>query len=512
MEFYVVPALKMSPPSKRNVAYLEIDNWNDWGKYRTQYFLAYINASGKTIRIGSLKIGEKGLIGDRPKIPSNFTRLGRHFFSVGQSREYYESLMNLDPDVRTEILVSLRDIVHDSKLFEQYSLEDVMQRSLLRDFSSVLIDGQFRRILQGRSPLTEFDFTFTRPLNPSSQGASLILTFSVRPGSNPPSNVHALIGRNGVGKTDLLSRMVRRLVRPSEPELTGQFTYFRRNLSYGQEKGIFANLVVVAFSVFDPFSEITKEESATVGYIYIGLDPKESSDPDKRPLEVVRNSFPAQFVEGVEKCIKNNSIGRLIKAFKRLESDRLLSEWNLPTLLFTESPDDDWRSTLRHAFSRLSSGHKVVCLTLSQLIASVAERSLVLIDEPESHLHPPLLSAFIRSLSELLIEQNGVGVISTHSPVVLQEIPKECVWIIDRSGDAVVAARPEPETFGENVSNLTRDVFQLEVREAGFHRLIYAAANKFASYEEALASFQGQLGSEARVILRGLFETRKRSE
>ncbi|PJN92440.1 hypothetical protein CNY89_29680, partial [Amaricoccus sp. HAR-UPW-R2A-40] len=73
---------------------------------------------------------------------------------------------------------------------------------------------------------------------------------------------------------------------------------------------------------------------------------------------------------------------------------------------------------------KMSSGHAIIILTLTQLVAQVQEKSLVLMDEPESHLHPPLLSAFIRSLSRLLHRQNGVAIIATHSPVVLQEIPR----------------------------------------------------------------------------------------
>ncbi|MGN9540532.1 AAA family ATPase [Escherichia coli] len=63
----------------------------------------------------------------------------------------------------------------------------------------------------------------------------------------------------------------------------------------------------------------------------------------------------------------------------------------------------------------MSSGHAVVLLTLTRLVATVEEKTLVLIDEPESHLHPPLLSAFIRALSDLLLD-NGLSIIATHSP------------------------------------------------------------------------------------------------
>jgi len=114
----------------------------------------------------------------------------------------------------------------------------------------------------------------------------------------------------------------------------------------------------------------------------------------------------------------------------------------------------------------------IVLLTITRLIEFVDERTLVLLDEPEGHLHPPLLSAFIRSLVDLLIKRNGVAIIATHSPVVLQEVPQGCVWKLHRSGGISEAERPTIETFGENVGVLTREVFGLEVTNAGFHKLL----------------------------------------
>ncbi len=96
--------------------------------------------------------------------------------------------------------------------------------------------------------------------------------------------------------------------------------------------------------------------------------------------------------------------------------------------------DQDIKTLSSELFRRLSSGHKIVLLTLTRLVETVQERSLVLFDEPESHLHPPLLSSFIRAVSDLLINRNGVGIIATHSPVILQEVPRACVWKLRRNG------------------------------------------------------------------------------
>ena len=132
-----------------------------------------------------------------------------------------------------------------------------------------------------------------------------------------------------------------------------------------------------------------------------------------------------------------------------------------------------------------------------------------MLDEPEGHLHPPLLSAFIRSLADLLIRRNGVAIIATHSPVVLQEVPRSCVWKLRRNGVIVNAERPDIETFGENVGILTREIFGLEVMNSGFHKLLKDAAElENLTYEEILARFDGQLGAEARAIVRARVSNR----
>jgi hypothetical protein len=146
---------------------------------------------------------------------------------------------------------------------------------------------------------------------------------------------------------------------------------------------------------------------------------------------------------------------------------------------------------------------------MTRLVELVDERTLVILDEPEGHLHPPLLSAFVRALSDLLVKRNGVALIATHSPVVLQEVPRSCAWKLRRSRRVAVTERPALETFGENVSVLTREVFGFEVTKAGFHSLIEAAVkDSDLNYAAVLELFGGQLGAEARAIVQALVAER----
>lgn len=79
-----------------------------------------------------------------------------------------------------------------------------------------------------------------------------------------------------------------------------------------------------------------------------------------------------------------------------------------------------------------------------------------------------------------------MAIIATHSPVVLQEIPKSCVWKVLRSREALRVTRPDIETFGENLGVLTREVFSLEVTSSGYHDLLRDSVASGKSYKKIL--------------------------
>jgi hypothetical protein len=272
----------------------------------------------------------------------------------------------------------------------------------------------------------------------------------------------------------------------------------------------FANLVSVSFSAFDEFRAATEGPNPKNGLrcTYIGLKREESSSEglqEPKSPQMLAN----EFMHSIGLCLTGTRAPRWRKAVETLEADPLFKDEDVSALAFDgEYPPDNWASHATELFSGLSSGHKIVLLTITRLVETVNEKTLILLDEPESHLHPPLLSSFIRALSDLLVNRNGVAIIATHSPVVLQEVPRECVWILQRTGHAVGAGRPEVETFGENVGVLTREVFGLEVVQSGFHQLLKDASERYSSFEGAVEEFNDHLGGEARAILRGLLLTK----
>ncbi len=150
-------------------------------------------------------------------------------------------------------------------------------------------------------------------------------------------------------------------------------------------------------------------------------------------------------------------------------------------------------------FRELSSGHKSVLKIVTELTAHMSEKdpTLVLLDEPETHLHPPLLAALLKSVRSCLERFDGYAVIATHSPVVLQETPGRYVHVLRRAADSSKMVKTSIETFGESIGIITEDVFNLADGSTDWHSILDALARKH-TLEEIEAMFGGPLGFAAR--------------
>lgn len=516
MKFFVIPNLGQVPAEAVNTGYLWTDNWNDWFEFCTLYVFTYYDKNGERYDFGGIKIGQFDWKSEqrRPEIPSEFTELDHRFFSLGQDPDFYVSLAKLDDDEREGIARGLKDVVSDADLYLRTLNEKVMGISLMRDVDQSTIEGQYRRILDGGEILTNFNFHYQGAKTGSEFRGALTMDFSVEPESKPPSNIQVLIGRNGVGKTHLLNAMTRAILSPNEDvDHDGLFTA-KDVYDFSEIEIPFTNLVSVSFSAFDDF-DIKQRQSrnATKGtrYTQIGLKKRVKNQKDEW-VTITRNpdELASEFSNSAKTCIRGARSKRWTDALKTLETDPLFEEASVSSL--SELDEDNFGREAPKLYRRLSSGHKIVLLTITKLVETVQEKTLVLMDEPEAHLHPPLLSAFIRALSDLLVNRNGVALIATHSPVVLQEVPASCAWKLYRHGKVSWAERPTLETFAENVGSLTREVFGFEVTRSGFHRTLSLETEKAKSFEDVIKQFNGEIGSEGRAMISALLANKETTD
>ncbi len=500
--------------SKKQAVYLSINNWDDYS-FKTTFYLTVFDEDGNRHNIGDVKIGyvnqphgwTETLLPSEP-----FGGLGEGFFSLGQSAQYYSRVCDLPIRLRRALLSGLRDVVQSNDTLVAAKEQRVFEDSLLRTINFSTISEQFKRILGGGVTLTPFYFAYEAPSTEIRAGFNLI--FEVQRDIKPSRNIHVLIGRNGIGKTTLLNGMITTLVDSVQnSKTTGHFFDLSDGKVVPIHKKFFSRVVSISFSAFDPFTPPTEREDTVdeIKYSYIGLKAVSEENGERKYAHKDLLSLSGDFLSSLDGCF-----GLTVKrqqwkeAIGFLESDSNFEDMNLCRLLEVDD-QAQLQKLAQNSFMKMSSGHAIVLLTMTKLVERAEEKTLVIIDEPESHLHPPLLSAFTRALSDLLNKINGVAIIATHSPVVLQEVPKVCVWKLFRKKLESDSVRPEIETFGENVGVLTREVFGLEITKSGFYALLSQSVAELKSYDQIVSEYGGQLGFEARALLRALIANRDHS-
>ncbi|BCO20328.1 hypothetical protein KUC3_31850 [Alteromonas sp. KC3] len=509
-----------TPQSGREIVYLTANNWDDYS-HKTQFNVTIFDSQANRFELGDVKIGFRN---QQPgwtieAIPNgDFHELPEGFFSLGQDVDYYKAIQNdLPHQLRENYLSAIKDVVASADILNQAKSEDVFEVSLTRGVKADAVFGQFQRVLSNDAVLTPFYFRYFKPRTDSYSGIDI--DFNVVPNSKPPTNIHVLIGRNGIGKTTLLNNIVKSLV-VKDYQNSGAF--FSRTPPFGNIPQIdpdsfFSRIISVSFSSFDRFVPPDDQDNHELGvrYTYVGL--KKVVIPEngeRRTSHKDNEDLCDDFISSVVNCFRSSARRKRWEvAIKKLESDRNFEDMNLVENLNldpqVEQEKNELKRRCRHLFeTKLSSGHAIVLLTVTRLVEKVDEKTLVILDEPESHLHPPLLSAFISSLSYLLLNRNGVALVATHSPVILQEVPRSCVWKIRRIRLELQADRPELETFGENVGVLTREVFGLEVFQSGFYADLARLVEKGKSFDEILDEYNHQIGFEGKALLNSLIVNR----
>lgn len=498
---------KRTPPSSSPgslAVRLSPNTWDDHGFGTT--FDVSLNRDGDWRPLGVVKIGTRGLRESLEppfhtsfvELPQRFLELTGEYFSLGQGADYYERLVEeLGTSIARQFVIALRDIAIVPGLFEEVSSESALQYSLMRAASSKSFD-KYRDIIRGQREKRDFHLTYTlRPNDPTSPS----MRFRVERSRRLPSNVHVLIGSNGTGKTTALSNI--------------RWAFENSNLPQDEPSPValsdrrqIAGLLSIGFSAFDTFPPQERGRRDQLEFRITNVRLPWLSVPQSLSPSDESASLSAKRTRDVEMGIyvRSETLGCLAERSERLlpalqllaDADPVLDRHRIGSKSGLESLN----------FSELSSGHKIAILTIASLVRYCEENTLVLLDEPESHLHPPLLGAVTRALSNLMTTINGLAIVATHSPVVLQEVPRRCAWIIWSSGGPSHVEQPNIETFGANLGVLTREIFDLELSKSGYHALLQSLADESAGYEEAIRAVDGEIGEEAKMLLRSMIRRR----
>lgn len=503
---------KVKPAARRYpFANLIRDNWEDQG-YQTSFFLEVHTEDRRTIQIGVVKILRLDQREGPTEVPRYFEdSLGDGYCSLGQSLSYYETLRTLGAHVYQPLLLGLRDVVYLPEVKATFSQHPGFSASLaLKGSSARALEDAVGLFQRGESSI------------PGDAGQILSLTFKSNVGGSDfdvplrfndtellPSRINAIIGYNGTGKTQLLANLA--MVAHADSALRGDSAFSRKYGLFIEDANVpFGSVIAVSYSAFDTFEvpgrteadrEYLRRSGDVRGYVYCGLRSFDHDDFEPHRLKGI-SEISREFAETLARIEAGQGREIFDEALSYVAQDA-----SFQRLGFV--PEHVHQPNfVSELFPYLSTGHKVVLNIVAHLSLHLQRRSLVLMDEPESHLHPPLLAALLRSVSILLEKRDSFAVLATHAPVVIQEVPRKYVRVLRRFDAMTLVENPEIETFGENVGILTRQVFNLDSTATDYQGVLRNLAERF-TLTEIEGLFEGGLSVQARSYVASVQKARR---
>lgn len=464
---------------------LGYDNWNDYSII-TQFDLTYYSENNKYTVIGKVKIMKRETNPTWGSLSENFTSLSAEYCSLGQEKLYYLRLKQILGPNYTSFLLALRDVAIFPRIYELFETDDIFKTSLIRYNEKERLARTIRYEIEGIAPNEYYKFNYTH--KPPYAENTIALNFDFEYNTDFEHRIYALIGKNGTGKTRILSSLAKELSE-KEPQ------------SFSPRKPVYGKIFTVSYSFFDRF-EIPNSD-ASFNYVYCGLKKNDNTWKTDDDLLV-------DFYKSVD----------LIKK-KKLENDwyKILSNFIVEDILDVAFDKvEDFILPFNYVFNEakfnnirihLSSGQSIILYMISEILSQIRLDSLILFDEPETHLHPNAISSLLNTLFELVKRFQSFCVIATHSPLIIQEIPSRNIFVIERDNNFAYNRSLERESFGENLTVITQEIFGNREVPRHFITLISELVSRGKTYPEILEILESDnlpVTSNVRLYIKALMQ------
>lgn len=464
---------------------LRRNTWNDYG-FRTLFNATLHNTGTGPRELGEVKIIRRGQSADdatHTLIPSSFTQLSADFTSLGQSLSFYETLAQIGGQIAKDYLQGMNDAAVKTEVRDSFDNEEAFRVSLLRT-SDALEALENAAALFGKAEPDKVDaFEIEAVLGQAE--VEHRVSFDFTPFRGLPHRISVLVGLNGVGKTALMARLALLITRfetdKKERKRTAAGETFEDQGKIVPRPSLYT-VIAVSFSAFDDFEIPKTKEGDRYRYVYCGLRKitggiRSIDEISERVRQLV------SMMDARQKKYLSSISGHIIPSLAASD--------------FIENPLEE-----KNFYSSLSAGQRIALNIICELIVNIEKRSLILLDEPENHLHPQLLSTVLAIINDLLKASDSFAIVATHSPIVLQQVPSRAVSVIRRVMGRPVVSRPKIECFGENLTEIVRSVFEAVESDRSYEQVIDELLTAHDSDVEAVeALFDDKIGMNARLYL-----------
>lgn len=484
MNFYIVTSSSAIIRESRFPFFkLTTDNWDDFSN-KTLFHLYLFKSSTENYKIGDVKIMHKDNQTTKDVIPNQFTELNEsEFCSLGQDLQFYTNLKDYLPEQYQEVLDALNDAATNQGSADIFENTRGFKNSLLRWSEAEKVFRQARFILNNIPINDPYKFTYSCKVDSAEIEHSV--EFNFKENEILPHRIIGIIGKNGTGKTQYLSKLA--------VALSGQNRHEKGLGSFIPHRPPFTKVIAVSYSAFDKF--VRPKNNRSFSYKYCGLKDDKGFLNQTKLIDIY-----------AESVIKIEGLNRQRQWYQVLSK---IIQIDLLDIFYSELFENkSFEVFTQKGKALLSSGQSILMYVITEIIANIKEESLILFDEPEMHLHPNAIANLIRMLHALLEINNSYAILATHSPIIVQEIPSDYVYVFERFENTPIVRKLDIECFGENISTITQNVFDtIEVK--GTYKDFLEKISQEKSFDEVLDLFNGRLSFNASTFLKGIYNRRE---
>lgn len=369
------------------------------------------------------------------------------------------------------------------------------------------------------------------------EASTYTVNFTYHDNDLMPDRVHCLIGINGVGKTRYLKNLIlaiqQKINSVSESRIPSQLFDQDGSLALADENEYCDNWRdlptfsrVCVYST-DPQNILPRRANlrGSFDYLYFDMGLEENASLSNQLADLIRSEdrlgVEERFVlfkKIMQKAVPDAQL--LIPVHDRLQDHAKMmdehgnawiplaavrgNELRVLDILnnINENRDLAFRTEARLAVP-LSSGQKMFFRFATHFLSAADQGTLVLIDEPETHLHPNLITEFMNLLYEVLVATSSVAVVATHSVYVVRETPSHCVHVFRRKPDNAIAVENfYIKTLGANVSELSETIFGDSLVESFNDKIVNLIVGKKISIEEVVARYSDILSMDMLIKIK----------
>lgn len=545
---------KLSPvrlPEESNMLSLSFNNWDDYGVGTTFNAILFID---KEV---ALEFSLKILIENDKFSPSKLNQLrdsgwdgffpipGLDYVSVPSNIDFYNVLIaKIGIHAAKEVLVLIRDAgylrnhLKDERAIRLAEHAD-FENSLLREAGArkAYVDG-WMLFDERESSINDFALNII-----SKNGGVEAIKFRFN-SKNLPYDINVLIGPNGSGKSFTLKTLVENWLGVDSGRKDGFEN--RSHIPFDRYPNI-SKLILISYSPFEEFAlDLSgaglKNEDA---YKYFGFRQRRETDGGEVSIGISRNLPARNSVESIITAISDdkrlgfiagwsNKLETIVSVLKpaigfdfmALSLLKEHSNFNLPYGNSVNIKEDKYivlDELLAYNFEsqkpileqvidysagvvfikekdkvELSSGQRLFCYIVINVVGQIRKDSLVIIDEPELFLHPALEIEFISLLKKVLSSFNSKAILATHSLAVTREVPANCVHVFKPRDGGIDIDNPPFETFGGDMQRISSYVFGDNSISKPFDSWIEEKIRESSSVDDLIAALGTEINEEIR--------------